>query len=91
MNFFVSDKWDKSEEKNQAEGLRQGDPLSCFLLIILMTVIMFDTREQYLAACNRGGMSSAQRETVQIFGFEDVEYADDSNFCLPEARARCSE
>ena len=46
MKFFVSDKWGKSEEKSQAEGLRQGDPLSCFLLIILMSVIMFDAREQ---------------------------------------------
>ena len=25
-------------------------------------------------------MSSAQKETEQIFGFDDVEYADDSNF-----------
>ena len=80
MKFFVSDKWGKSEEKSQAEGLRQGDPLSCFLLIIWMSIVMFDAREQYLSECDRRGMRSAQRETEQIFGFEDVEYADDSNF-----------
>ena len=80
MQFFVSDKWGKSEDKRQDEGLRQGDPLSCFLLVILMTVIMLDAREQYDAECNRRGMSEAQRETEKIFGFDDVEYADDSNF-----------
>ena len=45
-----------------------------------MTVIMLDAREQYDAECNRRGMSEAQRETENIFGFDDVEYADDSNF-----------
>ena len=63
MKFFVSDKWGKSEEKSQAEGLRQGDPLSCFLLVILMTVIMLDVREKYSAECSRRGMTEAQRET----------------------------
>ena len=45
-----------------------------------MTVIMLDAREQYDAECNRRGMPEAQRETENIFGFDDVEYADDSNF-----------
>ena len=45
-----------------------------------MSVIMFDAREQYLSECDRRGMRSALRETEQIFGFEDVECADDSNF-----------
>ena len=50
---------------------------------------MFVTREQYLAECNRRGIDSAKRETEQMFGFEDVEYADDSNFIqmdLPSLR-----
>ena len=80
MNCFVSDKWGKSEDKRQDEGLRQGDPLSCFLLVILMTVNMLDARKQYSAECSRRGMTEAQRETEKIFGFDDVEYADDSNF-----------
>ena len=60
MTFFVSDKWGKSTEKSQAEGLRQGDPLSCFLLVILMAVIMIDTRDQYREECQRRGMAVAQ-------------------------------
>ena len=46
----------------------------------LLTVIMLDAREQYDAECNRRGMSEAQREIEKIFGFDDVEYADDSIF-----------
>ena len=80
MTFLVSDKWGRSTKKSQAEGLRQGDPLSCFLLVILMTVIMIDTREKYCEECQRRGMAAAQQETEKIFGFDDVEYADDSNF-----------
>ena len=71
MTFFVSAKWGKSEDKRQDEGLRQGDPLSCFLLVILMTIIMLDAREQYTAECNRRGTTEAQRETKKRFGFDD--------------------
>ena len=60
--------------------MRQGDPLSCYLLVILMTVIMLDARERYDAECVEKGMSAVQRKTSEIFGFDDVEYADDSNF-----------
>ena len=60
MTFFVSDKWGRSTEKSQAEGFRQGDPLSCFLLVILMTLIMIDTRDQYREECQRRGMAVAQ-------------------------------
>ena len=72
MTFFVSDKWGRSTEKSQAEGLRQGDPLSCFLLVILMTVIMIDTRAQYYEECQRRGMGAAQQKTEKIFGYGRV-------------------
>ena len=45
-----------------------------------MTVKMIDARERYDAECQEKNMSSAQKETEQIFGFDDVEYADDTNF-----------
>ena len=45
-----------------------------------MTIFMLDAREQYNAECSHRGMTEAQRETEKIFGFDDVEYADDSNF-----------
>ena len=45
-----------------------------------MTVIMIDTRAQYYEECQRRGMGVAQQETEKIFGFDDVEYADDSIF-----------
>ena len=45
-----------------------------------MTKFKLDAREQYNAECSHRGMTEAQRETENIFGFDDVEYADDSNF-----------
>ena len=45
-----------------------------------MTVIMLDARETYDAECQTKGMSAAQKEAENIFGLDDVEYADDSNF-----------
>ena len=38
IRFFVRDAWGESDLRPQAEGLRQGDPLACFLLLILMTI-----------------------------------------------------
>ncbi len=32
-----------------------------------------DAREQYRVACNVRGLGVAMQETVDIFGFEDVE------------------
>ena len=80
LTFFVRDSWGISSTRVQEEGLRQGDPLACFLLVILMTVTMIDARERYVAECQEKNTSSAQRESDKIFGFDDVEYADDTNF-----------
>ena len=60
--------------------MRQGDPLSCFLLLLLMTTIMYDSKKQYEEECRVRGLDASRRATVDIFGFEDVEFADDSNF-----------
>ena len=80
LEFFVWDRWGESKVFNQEEGMRQGDPLSCFLLLLLMTVVMHDAKEQYVHECRDRGLDASRRETIAIFGFEDVEFADDSNF-----------
>ena len=63
----------------QEQGLRQGDPLACFLLLILMTIIMLDAREEFFDECDRNQFHNAHRFPERVFGFQDVEYADDSN------------
>ena len=59
LKFFVRDAWGESDLRPQAEGLRQGDPLACFLLLILMTVIMLDTRKAFEAICTEKNFSAA--------------------------------
>ena len=76
LTFFVRDAWGSSSMKTQEEGMRQGDPLPCLLLVILMTIIMLDARERYDAEY---GVTTAERKTWEFVGFDDVEYADDSN------------
>ena len=73
-----------SIRKKECDKVTQGDPLSCFLLLLLMTVVMHDAKEQYVHECRDRGLDASRRETIAIFGFEDVEFADDSNLfrCL---------
>ena len=79
LRFFVADSWGSSTIRDQEQGVRQGDPLSCLLLILLMTVIMLDAREEYSKECAARMLSQRREAHLRIFGFEDVEYADDSN------------
>ena len=79
LRFFVADSWSTSSTREQEQGVRQGDPLSCILLILLMTVVMLDAREGYAKECRAKGLCASRAEHLRIFGFEDVEYADDSN------------
>ena len=83
LNFFVRDAWGESDLRPQAEGLRQGDPLACFLLLILMTVIMLDTRKAFEAICTEKNFSAAAHYMERVFGFHKIEFADDTNlkFC----------
>ena len=79
LRFFVADAWGTSNTRDQEQGVRQGDPLSCLLLILLMTVIMLDAREEYTKECDTRMLTHRRDAHLRIFGFEDVEYADDSN------------
>ena len=80
LKFFVRDAWGESDLRPQAEGLRQGDPLACFLLLILMTVIMLDTRKAFEAICTKKNFSAAAHYMERVFGFHDIEFADDTHF-----------
>ena len=94
LKCFVADTWGSSEILRQAEGLRQGDPLACFLLLILMTVITLDAREAYFCQCAEQKFERASTYMEQYFGLQDVEFADDTNLIqthLPSLRVltRC--
>ena len=89
LSFFVADAWGKSAVLRQEQGLRQGDPLACFLLLISMTVIMLDCRDAFFAECDRLNFGSAHKYMERVFGFQDVGFADDTNLIqthLPSLR-----
>ena len=77
MRFIVRDQFGKSKEEAQRTGLRQGDPLSCFLFILLLSVIMHDAQEAWEEECTRRGLR--WREVVDAVGRPYVTYADDTN------------
>ena len=88
-SFFVADAWGKSAVTRQEQGLRQGDPLACFLLLILMTVIMLDCLETSYEECSRQKLGRAHTYPERVFGFHDIEFADDINLIhthLPSLR-----
>jgi hypothetical protein len=80
LKFVVRDAWGLSSEHAQAEGIRQGDPLSCFLLLIIMTVIMLDARKSFFEICEKRNFGAMARYMERVFGFHDIEFADDTNF-----------
>ena len=89
LSFFVADAWGKSAVLRQEQGLRQGDPLACFLLLILMTVIMLDCRDAFFAECARQNIGQIHSYPERVFGFQDVGFADDTNLIhvhLPSLR-----
>ena len=67
LSFFVADAWGKSAMSRQEQGLRQEDPLACFLLLILMTIIMLDARETFFDECDRKQFHYAHRNNPPIF------------------------
>ena len=67
--FFVNDSGQTSETRKQMSGICQGCPLSSFLFIIVMTVIMHD------AVASLAPSSAQAYSDSRLF---DVLYADDT-------------
>ena len=49
VTFFVEDRFSRSTTESQNAGLRQGDGLSCWLFIALLSVIMSDAEASWIA------------------------------------------
>ena len=89
VKFFVEDRFSRSTTENQNAGLRQGDGLSCWLFIALLSVVMSDAEASWIARAEQEGL--AHRAFFKgIFGRDHCIYADDTNListCLRTIRA----
>jgi hypothetical protein len=65
--FFVSDSGQDSTTKSQSAGITQGCPLSPFLFVIMMSVIITDAR-----AALRDSVNNISSEVTEVL------YADDT-------------
>ena len=58
------------------QGVRQGDGLSCFLFIAVLSVIFYDAERSWRRETAHDPDSD---RIVRLFGREAAKYADDSN------------
>ena len=87
--FFVEDRFGRSDKAAQAGGLRQGAPMSGYLFICLLTVIMTDAETAWTAEAEEKDYIA--RNTVkEVLGRDFSLYADDTNLvtaCIRTMRA----
>ena len=76
--FVVRDRFGTSEEESQANGLRQGDSISCYLFICLLTVIMLDAEDSWTQQVEARDYV-ARNDVKEVLGKDFSLYADDSN------------
>ena len=74
--FFVSDTFGRSRLHHMHQGVRQGDGLSCFLFIAVLSVIFYDAERSWRRETAHDPDSD---RIVRLFGREAAKYADDSN------------
>ena len=89
VKFFVEDRFSRSTTENQNAGLRQGDGLSCWLFIALLSVIMSDAEASWIARAEQEGLAH-RKFFNDLFGRDHCIYADDTNListCLRMIRA----
>ena len=77
-HFVVRDRFGQSKEEAQANGLRQGDGISCYLFICLLTVIMLDAEDSWIQTAEERDFV-ARNDVKNVLGKDFSIYADDSN------------
>ena len=87
--FYVQDRFGRSTTAKQRGGLRQGAPMSGFLFIAMLTVIMHDAEKDWTKVAEEKDYIA--RDTVKnILGRDFALYADDTNLvtgCIRTMRA----
>ena len=78
MVFYVKDTLSKSRTAPQRCGLRQGDPLSCFLFVALLTVLMSDAETAWQSDIEQQALLNGNL-LKEAIGRDHSTYADDTN------------
>ena len=83
--FFVQDRFGRSNTAKQRGGLRQGAPMSGFLFIAILTLIMHDAEQAWTPEAIEKDYIA--RDTFkEVLGRDFWLYADDRNFITRCAR-----
>ena len=73
-NFFIEDNFSSSEPKKQETGIRQGCPLSPYLFVMVMTVIMHNVHYDL----EKGSLQKGFYDEYSFIDFWELLYTDDT-------------